>query len=136
MLLHIGNGKTLRGEEIIGIFDLDNATIAKDSRTYLSRATKAGEVSYADSDIPRAFVVTAARSAPSARVILSVARPDPDAPHRPSGSTSFHSAQDDTFGVGARSRTAAGVPRNEQGEFRGFAAKRRRPTGKDKAGDS
>ena len=61
MILHIGNGKTVRGEEIIGIFDLDNATLSKDSRTYLSAATRAGEVSYADSDIPRAFLVTGKR---------------------------------------------------------------------------
>lgn len=59
MILHIGNGKTVRGEEIVGIFDLDNATLAKESRTFLSAATRAGEVSYADSDIPRSFLVTA-----------------------------------------------------------------------------
>ena len=59
MILHIGNGKTVRGEEIVGIFDLDNATLSKESRTFLSAATRAGEVSYADSDIPRAFLVTA-----------------------------------------------------------------------------
>ena len=61
MILHIGNGKTVRGEEIIGIFDLDNATISKESRAFLSAATRAGEVSYADSDIPRAFLVTGKR---------------------------------------------------------------------------
>ncbi len=60
MLLHIGNGKTVRGEEIIGIFDLDNATISHTTRAYLSSATRAGEVTYSDSDIPRAFLVTAA----------------------------------------------------------------------------
>lgn len=59
MILHIGNGKTVRGEEIVGIFDLDNATLSKESRTFLSAATRAGEVSYADSDIPRAFLITA-----------------------------------------------------------------------------
>lgn len=59
MILHIGNGKTVRGEEIVGIFDLDNATLSKESRTFLSCATRAGEVSYADSDIPRAFLITA-----------------------------------------------------------------------------
>ena len=59
MILHIGNGKTVRGEEIVGIFDLDNATLEKESRAFLSAATKAGEVSYADSDIPRAFLVMA-----------------------------------------------------------------------------
>ena len=61
MILHIGNGKTVRGEEIVGIFDLDNATLEKESRAFLSAATKAGEVSYADSDIPRAFLVMAKR---------------------------------------------------------------------------
>ena len=59
MILHIGNGKTVREGEIVGIFDLDNATLQKDSRTYLSAATRAHEVTYADSDIPRTFLVTA-----------------------------------------------------------------------------
>ncbi len=57
MLLHIGNGKTVRTQEIVGIFDLDNATLSQGSRAYLSHATREGEVSYADSDIPRAFLV-------------------------------------------------------------------------------
>ena len=62
MLLHIGNGRSVRGEEIIGIFDLDNATISQESRAYLSAATRAGEVSYSDSDIPRSFLVIAKKN--------------------------------------------------------------------------
>ena len=61
MILHIGNGKTVRKETIVGIFDLDNASIMRDTRAYLSHATKKKEVGYADSDIPRAFLVLSER---------------------------------------------------------------------------
>ena len=57
MILHIGNGKTVRHRSIIGIFDLDNVTVKASGRAFLSRATKAGRVTYADSDIPRSFLL-------------------------------------------------------------------------------
>ena len=42
----------------------------------------------------------------SVRVILSAGRRDSDAAHRPAGSAPLRFAQNDTFGVGGRSRTA------------------------------
>ena len=57
MILHIGKGKSVKEREIIGIFDLDTATVTAVGRTFLSRATKEKKVSYADEDIPRSFLL-------------------------------------------------------------------------------
>lgn len=58
MVLHIGRGNTVKEKEIIGIFDLDNASITAVGRAFLSRASKEKRVKYADDDIPRSFIVT------------------------------------------------------------------------------
>ena len=57
MYLHIGNGKILKTENIIGIFDLDTATISKETKKYISEKEKAGEVEYTDFDLPRSFIL-------------------------------------------------------------------------------
>ena len=57
MILHIGNGNTVRERDIVGIFDLDNATVTALGRAFISRATKEKRVSYADADIPRSFIL-------------------------------------------------------------------------------
>ena len=57
MILHIGNGKTVRRRDIIGIFDIDNVTVTAGGRAFLSRAQKEGRVSAADYDIPRSFIL-------------------------------------------------------------------------------
>lgn len=57
MYLHIGNGESVRDEEIIGIFDLDTSTVSSITKKFISENQKEGCVEYADSDIPRAFVL-------------------------------------------------------------------------------
>ncbi len=58
MYLHIGNGQTVRREKIIGIFDLDTASVSAVTRDFLKRKEKEKRVSYPDSDLPRSFLVT------------------------------------------------------------------------------
>ena len=57
MYLHIGNGKILKTENIIGIFDLDTATVSRETKKYISEKEKAGEVEYTDFDLPRSFIL-------------------------------------------------------------------------------
>ena len=57
MYLHIGNGQSLKECEILGIFDLDTATVSKNTKKYISRLERAGKVEYTDTDLPRSFVV-------------------------------------------------------------------------------
>ena len=57
MYLHIGNGESIKTEEIIGIFDLDTATVSKITKKYISVKEKEGIVEYTDYDLPRAFII-------------------------------------------------------------------------------
>jgi hypothetical protein len=57
MYLHIGNGENVRTEDIVGIFDLDSATVSGHTKKYISKSERAGRVEYTDSDLPRSFIV-------------------------------------------------------------------------------
>ena len=57
MYVHIGNGKSVRDKDIIGIFDLDTATVSKITKKYISKKEKEKIVEYTDFDLPRSFIV-------------------------------------------------------------------------------
>ena len=57
MYLHIGNGQTVKKKEIIGIFDMDTATVSSISKQYLSKKQKEKKVNYSGEDIPRSVLV-------------------------------------------------------------------------------
>ena len=57
MFLHIGNGVSVRQKDIIGIFDLDTATVSAVTRKYLSAAEKKGLVESASDEVPKSFVL-------------------------------------------------------------------------------
>ena len=56
MYLHLGKGKIVSTEDIVGIFDLDITSQSHLTRKYLTMAEKAGEVVNASEDIPKSFV--------------------------------------------------------------------------------
>ena len=56
MFLHVGKGKSIKKKEIIGIFDLDTATVSRHTKRLMNRMTKEGRVTYMDTDLPRSFV--------------------------------------------------------------------------------
>jgi len=58
MYLHIGNGESIKKKNVIGIFDLDTATVSKTTKKFISAKEKEGKVEYTDFDLPRAFVVS------------------------------------------------------------------------------
>lgn len=58
MYLHIGNKKSVKKKDIIGIFDLDTATVSKTGKDFINRSEKMGMVEYNDDDLPRSFVLT------------------------------------------------------------------------------
>jgi len=68
MYLHIGNGKSIKTKEIIGIFDLDTATVSKVTKKYISSKEKEGRVEYTDFDLPRAFIVCADKDGETVRL--------------------------------------------------------------------
>lgn len=57
MYIHLGQDTVVKTEDVIGIFDLDTATISKSTRDYLARSEKAGEVINITEELPKTFVV-------------------------------------------------------------------------------
>ena len=57
MYLHIGNGKSIRKRDIIGIFDLDTATVSGITKRFINSNQRRGRVEYDDTDLPRSFVL-------------------------------------------------------------------------------
>ena len=57
MFLHVGNKKNIRIRDIVGIFDMDNATMSSVTRRFLGDSQKAWLVESADFDIPKSFVL-------------------------------------------------------------------------------
>ena len=57
MYLHVGNNKNIRESAIIGIFDMDNATVSSVTRKFLSGAQKKALVESAGYEIPKSFIL-------------------------------------------------------------------------------
>jgi hypothetical protein len=57
MFLHVGNNKNIRIREIIGIFDMDNATLSSVTRKFLSKNQKKLMVETAAVEIPKSFIL-------------------------------------------------------------------------------
>ena len=57
MYLQIGNGKSVKKKDIIGIFDLDTSTVTKTGKDFINKSERAGVVEYDDDDLPRSFVL-------------------------------------------------------------------------------
>ena len=57
MFLHVGNNKNIRLSAIVGIFDMDNATLSAISRKYLTKKQRDGLVEAAIEEIPKSFIL-------------------------------------------------------------------------------
>ncbi len=57
MYLHVGNNKNIRTSRVVGIFDMDNATLSAITRKYLKESERAGLSESAAEDIPKSFVL-------------------------------------------------------------------------------
>lgn len=57
MYLHLGQDTVVTFDEIIGIFDLDTATIGKATRDYLKNAEDNGRVVNVSYELPKSFIV-------------------------------------------------------------------------------
>ena len=56
MFLHVGNNKNIRIRDVIGIFDMDNATLSSITRKFLSNTQKK-LVETAAVEIPKSFIL-------------------------------------------------------------------------------
>ena len=57
MYLHLGEKTVIKTSDIIGIFDLDNTTVSKNTREYLSQAQKSGDIINVSYELPKSFIV-------------------------------------------------------------------------------
>ena len=58
MYIHLGNDAVVPDKEIIGIFDIENTSVSKLTREYLSAASKRRSDVYVSYDMPRSFVIS------------------------------------------------------------------------------
>ena len=58
MYLHLGQEIVVRSEEIVGIFDLEKATVSKRTKEFLSAVSKQGEVVTVSYEMPKSFIIT------------------------------------------------------------------------------
>ncbi len=61
MYLHVGKNKNIRTDTIIGIFDMDHATLSRVTKRFLHKAQETGCVALVAEDVPRSFLLTAER---------------------------------------------------------------------------
>lgn len=57
MFLHLGNDVLVNTNEILGIFDIENTSIGKNTREFLKNATEQNEIVTVSYEMPKSFVV-------------------------------------------------------------------------------
>lgn len=58
MFLHAGNNKNLRLKKMIGIFDMDTATVSQDTKNFLKHAEREGKTEALFEEVPKSFLLT------------------------------------------------------------------------------
>lgn len=58
MYLHLGQDIVIRSCDIIGIFDLEKASLSKRTKDFLTAASHAGQVITVSYEMPKSFVVS------------------------------------------------------------------------------
>ncbi len=71
MYLHLGESTIVKTGDIVGIFDMDNTTVMKSSRTFLSLAEKQGRAVTVSYELPKSFVVCKNKKEKTATVYIS-----------------------------------------------------------------
>ena len=71
MYIHLGNETVVKKENIIGIFDLDTATVSRHTRKYINLSAKNGDVIYFTNDLPKSFVVCVPKKSKLRKIYIS-----------------------------------------------------------------
>ena len=69
MYLHVGNQNSIREKDIIGIFDMDNATVSQITRKFLTEAQRKHLIIDASEEIPKSFILY--RTADGYKIVFS-----------------------------------------------------------------
>lgn len=75
MYLHLGQSVVVPFREVLGVFDLDNASASRRTRAFLERAEKEGRVVSLPGDLPRSFVLCRPVRGGAALIYLSPLSP-------------------------------------------------------------
>lgn len=57
MYIHLGQEKVINSKDVIGIFDIENTTISKNTRIFLNKAEKKAQVVNVSYELPKSFTV-------------------------------------------------------------------------------
>lgn len=57
MYLHIGNEQILNKQDIVGIFDIENASVSKYTKEFLSHSQQEGQVVSVTTELPKSIIV-------------------------------------------------------------------------------
>jgi len=71
MYLHLGNETVVKTEDVIGIFDLDNATISRHTRYFLAQREKNREVFNVSYELPKSFIVCKGKKDKKQKIYIS-----------------------------------------------------------------
>ncbi len=71
MYIHLGQETVVSKKDIIGIFDMDNATVSRHTRKYLNLAEKKGEVVNITYELPKSFIVCAKPKSKRKKIYIS-----------------------------------------------------------------
>jgi hypothetical protein len=71
LYLYLGQETVIRMRDIIGIFDLEDASTEQITKDYLAMSQKAGRILVVTADLPRSFVVCSAPKQKGFSVYLS-----------------------------------------------------------------
>ncbi len=74
LYLHLGQDVVVRNRDIVGIFDLEKASLSKWTRAFLSSATKEGRVVTVSYEMPKSFIVTAQNQVYISQISVSTLR--------------------------------------------------------------
>lgn len=76
MYLHLGADTVITTDDLIGIFDIENTTIGKATRDFLSRSEREKRVKNVSYELPRSFAVCSGGKNPADyRVYISQISP-------------------------------------------------------------
>ena len=71
MYIHLGQEKVIKSSDIIGIFDLENTTVSKNTRSFLAKAEKRGEVVNVSFELPKSFTLAVNKKTKEKKVYIS-----------------------------------------------------------------
>lgn len=57
MYIHLGNDTAVPDRDIIGIFDIENTSVSRITKDFLSETGKSGKTVYVSYDMPKAYVL-------------------------------------------------------------------------------